>query len=230
MIREALRQYDLGGLMGNLLSAKTDGLTLARFNCFEMEHLMQLGPQWSLPVLDYLFRRVELANKGQPSFLIIDEAWLMLSHPAFSAKIRDWLKVFRTANCAVVLATQNVMDLANSPLFSDIIESTASKIFLANPNARNEEVASVYRRTGLNNSQIGLISRAVPKRDYFHFTDEGSRLFSLVPGPVQTAFFGASDKDSLARIRRLEELYGNQWPQQWLNERSRVQLNDYLNA
>ena len=67
---------------------------------------MAMGERNLIPALLYLFRRFERSLKGQPAYLLLDEAWVMLGHPVFRAKIREWLKVLRKANCAVVLATQ----------------------------------------------------------------------------------------------------------------------------
>lgn len=98
--------------MGHLLDAETDGLSLSDFTVFEIEELMNLGEKFALPVLLYLFRRIERALHGQPAVIILDEAWLMLGHPAFRAKIREWLKVLRKANCLVLMATQSLSDAA----------------------------------------------------------------------------------------------------------------------
>lgn len=80
-IREAIKQYTVDGSMGHLLDAEEDGLSLSDFTVFEIEELMNLGEKFALPVLLYLFRRIERALKGQPSVIILDEAWLMLGHP-----------------------------------------------------------------------------------------------------------------------------------------------------
>src|SRR3546814_10895871 len=69
---------------------------------------MNMGERNLVPVLTYLFRRIEKRLTGAPSLIILDEAWLMLGHPLFRDKIREWLKVLRKANCAVVLATQSI--------------------------------------------------------------------------------------------------------------------------
>ena len=58
-IREALKQYTVDGAMGHLLDAETDGLAFADFTTFEIEELMHLGERFALPVLLYLFRRIE---------------------------------------------------------------------------------------------------------------------------------------------------------------------------
>ena len=63
-IREALKQYTIEGAMGHLLDAESDGLALSRFTCFEVEDLMNLGDKYALPVLMYLFRRIERSLTG----------------------------------------------------------------------------------------------------------------------------------------------------------------------
>jgi type IV secretion system protein VirB4 len=59
LIREAIKNYMVDGAMGHLLDAKTDGLSLSDFTVFEIEELMNLGDRYALPVLLYLFRRIE---------------------------------------------------------------------------------------------------------------------------------------------------------------------------
>ena len=113
-----------------------------------------------MPVLLYLFRRIEKSLHGQPALLILDEAWIMLGHPVFQEKIREWFKVFRKSNCALVLATQNISDAVNSPIWDVILSETATKIFLANPKAR--EAANVYAKMGLNPHQIEMLAGATP--------------------------------------------------------------------
>ena len=134
-IRSALRYYTLEGTLGRLLDAEEDGLTEARFIVFEIEDLMAMGERNVIPVLLYLFRRFERALKGQPAYLLLDEAWVMLGHPVFRAKIREWLKVLRKANCAVILATQSLSDAARSGILDVLIESCPTKIFLPNEEA-----------------------------------------------------------------------------------------------
>ena len=75
---------------------------------------MNLGDKYALPVLLYLFRRIETSLKGQPAMIVLDEAWMMLGHPVFREKIREWLKVLRKANCMVLMATQSLTDAAHS--------------------------------------------------------------------------------------------------------------------
>ena len=225
-IRETIKNYTVDGAMGHLLDAKTDGLSLSDFTVFEIEELMNLGDRYALPVLLYLFRRIERSLQGQPAAILLDEAWLMLGHPVFREKIREWLKVLRRANCFVLMATQSLTDAANSGIFDVIVESTATKLLLPNVYARDEDTANLYKRMGLNARQIEILATAIPKRHYYYLSDYGRRLFDLAIGPLTLAFVGVSDKDSLALIRQLESIHGNGWVGEWLALKN-LRLEDY---
>jgi type IV secretion/conjugal transfer VirB4 family ATPase len=226
-IREALKQYTVEGAQGHLLDAESDGLALTAFMTFEIEELMGLGEKYALPVLLYLFRRIERSLHGQPAAIIIDEAWMMLGHEAFREKIREWLKTLRKANCMVIMATQSLSDAARSGILDVIVESTATKIFLPNLFARDEDTAALYRRMGLNNRQIDIIATATPKRQYYYVSEKGRRLYDLALGPLALAFVGASDKDSIAAIQALEAKFGNEWVSEWLKSRN-INFSDYV--
>lgn len=225
-IRAALQQYTIDGQMGHLLDAEEDGLNLSDFTVFEIEELMNLGDKFALPVLLYLFRRIERSLKGQPAALFLDEAWLMLAHPAFREKIREWLKVFRKANCLVLMATQSLSDANNSGILDVMVEATATKIFLPNVYSRDPETSALYRRMGLNDRQIEIVAEAIPKRHYYYVSESGRRLYDLALGPLALAFIGASDKESIAAIQKLESQYGHGWIDHWLAARG-MSLNSY---
>lgn len=225
-IREGMKQYTVDGMMGHLLDAESDGLSLSKFTTFEIEDLMNLGEKFALPVLLYLFRRIERSLVGQPAAIILDEAWIMLGHPVFRDKIREWLKAFAKKNCLVLLATQSLTDAANSGILDVIVESTATKIFLPNVYARDEDTSALYRRMGLNARQIEILATAIPKRQYYCVSEAGRRLYDLALGPLALAFVGATDKESIATIQRLEAKYGDEWPHEWLTGRG-LKLNDY---
>ncbi|WP_278594580.1 VirB4 family type IV secretion/conjugal transfer ATPase [Bilophila wadsworthia] len=226
-IREALKPYTLEGPMGALLDADDDGLSLASFTTFEMESLLNLGDKWALPVLLYLFRRIEKSLRGQPAFIILDEAWIMLGHRVFGEKIREWFKVLRKSNCALILATQNISDAAKSPIFDVIIESTPTKIFLPNAHARNDSIAEVYTRIGLNKHQIEIIASARAKSEYYLTSEQGSRLFSFALGPLALAFAGASDKETVLNIQKLERKVGDKWPFVWMESKG-IPFRNYM--
>ncbi len=201
-LKSALQPYTLEGSFGRLLDASKDRLRIDGVQCFETEALMgQRGAV--LPVLTYLFHRLEQRFNGRPTLLILDEAWLFLDHPLFAARIREWLKVLRKKNVAVVFATQSLSDISSSSIAPAIIESCPQRIFLPNDRAIEPQARSAYERFGLNARQIELIARAMPKRDYYLQSRRGNRLFQLGLGPIALALCGASDAAAQARIGRI---------------------------
>jgi type IV secretion system protein TrbE len=215
-IRDALQQYTEKGSFGQLLDAEHDDLALTDFTVFEIEDLMRMEPKYALPVLLYIFRRIERSLVGQPAAILLDEAWLMLGHSAFRDKIKEWLKVLRKANCAVIMATQSLSDAAGSGILDVIVEACPTKIFLPNPNACDDEAAALYRRMGVNEREVQIIASAQPKRHYYYTSPLGRRVYELAVGDYTKAFVAQSDKESLALIQRFEREYGEQWIEAWL--------------
>jgi len=218
-IKDALHPYTVDGPMGQLLDAEEDGLAIGGFQCFEIEPLMNRGERNLVPVLSYLFRRIEKCLDGSPSLILLDEAWLMLGHPVFRDKIREWLKVLRKANCAVVLATQSISDAERSGIIDVLKESCPTKICLPNGAAREPGTREFYERIGFNERQIEIVASAIPKREYYVATPEGRRLFDMSLGPVALSFVGVSGKEDLKRIRVLKSNHGEDWPVRWLESR-----------
>jgi hypothetical protein len=207
--------------------AVKDTLGLDSFTVFEIEELMNLAPKYGLPVLLYLFRRLERSLHGQPAAIFLDEAWIMLGHAVFRDKIREWLKVMPKANCVVLMATQSLSDSVNSGILDVIIESTATKIFLPNAFAPEEDATALYRRFGLNERQIEIIAGSVPKRDYYYVSERGRRLYELALGPLALSFVGVSDKDSVAEVKKCEARFGTGWKDEWLRRRG-LSLSQYV--
>ncbi|WP_066793656.1 conjugal transfer protein TrbE [Sphingomonas soli] len=206
-LRTALGAYTLDGPYGRLLDAAEQNLAFADVQCFETEALMgQAGVV--APVLTYLFHRLEERFDGRPTLLVLDEAWIFLDHPLFAARIREWLKVLRKKNVAVLFATQSLADIASSSIAPAIIESCRQRILLPNDRAIEPQGREAYERFGLNDRQIELVSRATPKRQYYLQSARGNRLFELGLGPVALALCGASDPASQARIDALLAKHG----------------------
>jgi len=222
-LKKAIGFYAGTGRAGTLLDARHDGLKLdSRFITFELENLLQSGESAKLitvPTLLYLFHRIEQMLDGRPTLITLDEAWVMLDNEQFLAKIREWLKVLRKKNAAVVFATQSLADLKNSPLLPVIMESCPTKIFLPNEQAGSQNLRPMYEDFGLEDRQIELLQTSTPKQDYYIFSSAGHRRVSFDMGQVTLAFTGVSDPRDVKRVAELKGMYGRRWPVEWLRER-----------
>lgn len=214
-VKQVLMLYEKD-MAGGMLNAKRDTVSTSRFTVFEMEKLMEMGDKHVVPVLMYLFRVIERTLDGSPTVIILDEGWLMLQHPMFAEKLKEWLKVLRKANASVIFATQELQDVASSPIASTIFSSCQTKILLPNASAKMEDNAKLYKSIGLTEREIDLLVMATPKRDYFFTSPAGRRLFQLELGPVALSFVAASGADDRKLVKELNHLHGADWVSHWL--------------
>jgi len=227
-IRDGLNAFTLAGPLGRFLDSDQDILLESSLVTFELETLTAMGPRVVVPVTTYLFHRIEQRLDGRPTLIILDEAWVMLTNGLFGAKIEEWLRTLRKKNAAVVLATQSLSEISNSPHRDVILESCPTKIFLPNPEAQNDATREMYRRFGLTNRQVEIVADAVPKRHYYYVSPLGRRLFQFSLGPVALAFLGAGSKDDLFAARQMIRSRGEHWPVQWLRDRELADWAEYL--
>ncbi|MDK2126638.1 VirB4 family type IV secretion/conjugal transfer ATPase [Parachitinimonas caeni] len=226
-LRQALSHYTLAGPMGNLLDAEEDCLRFSNFQVFEMEHLMGMGEKNVVPVLLYLFRQIEKQLDGRPTMVALDECWLMLSHELFREKVREWLKTWRKKNALVIMATQELADVLNSPIRDVVLASCPTKLLLPNPEARESTSRNMYELIGLNDREIDILAHATAKRHYYYKSPLGRRLFSFGFGPVALSFIGASGQEDIGKARELIRHYQGNWPAEWLRARN---LDGWANA
>ena len=227
-IRNGLNAYSLAGPLGRFMDADRDVVLEGRFVTFELETMMAMGPKFVVPVATYLFHRIDQRLDGSPTLIILDEAWIMLTNSVFGAKIEEWLRTLRKKNAAVVLATQSLSEIANSPQRDVILESCPTKLYLPNAEAKNASSREMYRRFGLSDRQIDILADAAPKRHYYYVSPLGRRLFQFSLGPVALAFIGAGSKDDVVAARRMIERHGDRWTTEWLSHHGLPDWAEYL--
>jgi type IV secretion system protein VirB4 len=205
-LKQALRPYCIGGAYGRLLDAESEHLGIADVQAFEIEGLVGTGA--APAVLAYLFHRIGDRLDGRPTLLIIDEGWLALDDEGFAGQLREWLKTLRKKNASVVFATQSLSDIDGSDIAPAIIESCPTRLLLPNERAIEPQITAIYRRFGLNDRQIEILARAMPKRDYYCQSRRGNRLFELGLSEVGLALCAASAKSDQSEIERIHAEHG----------------------
>ena len=226
-LKRALQPYCLGGPSGRLLDAEFERLGEASVQAFETEGL--IGTSAAPAVLAYLFHRIADRLDGRPTLLIVDEGWLALDDEDFAGQLREWLKTLRKKNASVIFATQSLSDIDGSAIAPAIIESCPTRLLLPNERAIEPQITAIYRRFGLNDRQIELLSRATPKRDYYCQSRRGNRMFELGLGEVALAFTAASSKTDQADIERLLAEHGRDgFVPAWLQHRDVAWATDLI--
>ena len=226
-LKQALKPYTVAGPWGRLLDAESERLGESDILAFETEGLY--GTSAAPAVLSYLFHRIGTRLDGRPTLIIIDEGWLALGDPGFSAQLREWLKTLRKKNASVIFAAQSLADLDQSPVAAVIIESCPTRIFLPNERALEPQIAKIYRTFGLNDRQIEMLGRATPKRDYYCQSRRGNRLFELGLSEVALAFVAACDKPCQNAITRILAEAGHEgFADAWLRHKGLAWAADII--
>jgi len=224
-VREALQFYTLSGPLGHLLDADEDLLGDGRFLTFETESLLQLDDKAVIPVLLYLFRRIEKRLDGAPTLVTLDEAWAYLRHPVFRERLRDWLKTLRRMNGIVLLATQNLSDICKSEISDVILEMCPTKILLPNAEAKSPASKEFYDRIGLNSRELEILQTSIPKQHYYFISPLGRRLVSLGIHNVALSFVGVNGREERQLVEDLIQQSPMSWQIAWLRSRA-VGLKD----
>lgn len=217
-VQQILSMYERD-LAGGMLNAKKDSVEVSRCTVFEMEKLMDMKDKHVVPVLLYLFRMIERSLDGSPTIICLDEAWLMLQHEMFQEKLKEWLKVLRKANAMIIFATQELNDLADSPIASTVFSACQTRILLPNAGAMQPDSLALYKSIGLSEREVELLTVATPKRDYLFSSPAGKRLFQLELGPVALAFVAASGADDRRIVKDLYSMHGSNWVGYWLRQK-----------
>jgi type IV secretion system protein VirB4 len=227
-IREALQHFTVVGPLGSLLDADYDDLGSGRFLSFETENLLQLDDKAVIPVLLYLFRRIEQRLDGSPTLLLLDEAWSYLQHELFRVRLKDWLKTLRRKNAVVVMATQQISDIANSEIADVVLENCPTKILLPNAEARNPGSRDFYTRMGLNERELELMQVSIPKQHYYVVSKLGRRLVDLGMGTVALAWVAVNGWEERQIVQAVIERFPDTWRAEWLRLKGLRHWADYF--
>lgn len=227
-IREALQHFTVAGPLGSLLDAEIDSLGDGRLLSFETENLLQLDCRAVIPVLLYLFRRIEQRLDGSPTLILLDEAWSYLQHELFCERLRDWLKTMRRKNAAVVMATQQISDIAKSEISDIVLENCPTKILLPNAEARTANSRAFYERLGLNERELEILELSIPKKHYYVVSPSGRRLIDFGIGNVALSWVGVNGREEREIAKSVMDRNPESWRCEWLRLRGLEPWADYL--
>ena len=179
-ISSRLAKWTRGGQFGFLFDNVEDTISFSRFQCFDFQRMSQY-PELLEPLLFYILHRANavIADRQISSVFkafFIDEAWVFLKNPSIQRYVVEALKTWRKHNAAMILSTQSLDELKRSDILDVIIESCATKIFLANPDMDRD----LYRRQfHLNENEVELISGLIPKQQFLIKTPELAKVANL---------------------------------------------------
>jgi type IV secretion system protein TrbE len=176
----ALAKWMRGGQFGFLFDNPQDTISFSRFQCFDFQQMSRY-PELLEPLLFYILHRTNevIANRDISSVFkafFIDEAWVFLRNPSIQRYVIEALKTWRKHNAAMILSTQSLDELKRSELLDVIVETCATKIFLANPDMDQD----LYRRQfHLNDTEVDLIAGLIPKQQFLLKTPDLAKVANL---------------------------------------------------
>ena len=183
-LSDRLAKWVSGGQFGFVFDHSEDTLSFSRFQCFDFQRMSQY-PEILEPLLFYTLHRANaVITDPQISQVFkaffIDEAWVFLRNSSIQRYVVEALKTWRKHNAAMVLSTQSLDELRRSDILDVIIESCATKIFLANPDMDRD----LYRvQFHLNDNELELISNLIPKQQFLIKTPELAKVANLAVDP-----------------------------------------------
>jgi type IV secretion system protein TrbE len=203
-----LFKWTRGGQFGFLFDNAEDTISFSRFQCFDFQRMSQY-PELLEPLLFYVLHRANAVITDRQTTSVfkaffIDEAWVFLKNPAIQRYVVEALKTWRKHNAAMVLSTQSLDELKRSDILDVILESCATKIFLANPDMDRD----LYRRQfHLNGSEVERISGLIPKQQFLIKTPEMAKVANLTVDPKSYWLYTNDPYDNKKRTEAFER-YG----------------------
>lgn len=174
-------------------------------------------------ILSYfiLWRVMNLAD-GRRLVIDIDEAWKWLENEVVANEVKNKFKTIRKQNGFLRLATQSVEDFLRLPIAKTLIEQSATKIFLPNPLAKEDDYVK-----GLNLSpdEYEIIRNFIPanrellvkrqdesviaKLDLSTLGKENLMILSTAAAYIDTIeeIFAQKDKSLEEKIIELKDIY-----------------------
>jgi type IV secretory pathway VirB4 component len=123
---------------------------LISFNIKEMPN--QVKPALMFLVLDFIYEKTQ--KNLERKIIVVDEAWQLLRHGEHAEYLFKICKTARKFGTGLVIITQEVNDLLNSPAGNTILANTAWKLLLRQDPAVSMELAEKF---GLNKEEKNFI-------------------------------------------------------------------------
>ncbi len=213
-IASRLKQWHSNGQYAAVFDDPIDAIDFQKSTNFGFEMGEVLASRVTLiPVLMYLFHRIQLSLDGTPTMIVLDEAWALIDNHVFAARIKQWLKTLRKLNGMVVFATQSVEDAVNSAISDTLIQQTATQIFLPNPKATD-----AYRKSFmLSEREFNLLKNTDPGTRYFLVKQGKDIVIARIDltGMEEVVYVLSGRAETVGLLDRIREEVGDD-PRVWL--------------
>ena len=216
-LHDRLGRWCQGGQLGWVFDQAEDrlrDLDKAAVIGFDTTEFLDL-PEVRSPVMMYLLQLMQELVNGERLIYVISEVWKVLDHEAFSDFARQQQKTIRKRNGLGVFDTQSPSDVLTHPIGRTMVEQSATKIFLANPEAVRADYIEGF---GLSEAEFEIVKS---------LNSQGGRRFMVKQGHASAIceldLSGLDDfvtvlsatTDNVALLDGILERHGND-PSEWL--------------
>ncbi|MGL1254678.1 conjugal transfer protein TraE, partial [Vibrio parahaemolyticus] len=167
------------------------------------------------PIFGVLFFLKSLMQtEGRLLLTTVEEFWAPANFPLTQAMMEDVLKAGRLKNEFMILSSQSPEDAVNCDIFAAIIQQTATKVYLPNPDAEYE---GAYQRCNVTLAEFNEITQLDKLSRTFLIKQSNSSCFAKLNLAGFDAFFpviSATD-EYLALCDQLRAQHGEEL-HQWL--------------
>lgn len=112
-----------------------------------------------IPIMSYLFHRVNSYLGTRPVIINIDEMRAFLKDPFFVKFIEDSLLLIRKKDAIAIMGTQQANHVLDSSIADTLVEQTQSKFVMPNPQAQAKHYIDGL---GFSSGEYDLIQRVLP--------------------------------------------------------------------
>lgn len=146
-------------------NAEKDVLNLDNISAigFDMTSILQQKTT-RIPLIMYLFHRLEQMCNGEPIIFMLDEAWSLFDNEQFSKFINDKIRTIRKLNGIVGLGTQSISDISGSDGTRAVLEQCATNIHFPNPKGNRDDYSKNFKIT---EKEFQFITKTDPKSRLF---------------------------------------------------------------
>lgn len=169
-VRQRLEKW-VRGEYAWVFNNATDQLDFSKYLSygFDVTEFLEMPDLRSVIVM-YLTYRAQQLIDGNPFIYFFDEFWKLVKDPAFQNLFQNKLKTIRKENGICIFASQEANDALQSEIASTMVSQCATKIFLENPTASEEDYIDKLK---LTHTEYEIV-RSIPEKSYQFLVKQGS--------------------------------------------------------
>ena len=214
---DRLGRWCQGGALGWVFDQADDrllDLQTASVIGFDTTEFLDL-PEVRTPVMMYLLQIMQELVNGERLIYVISEFWKVLDHEAFSDFAKQQQKTIRKQNGLGIFDTQSPSDVLTHPIGRTMVEQSATKIFLANPEAVRADYVEGF---GLTEAEFEIVRslNAQGGRRFLVKQGHSSAICELdLAGLDDFVTVLSATTDNVALLDAVRKRHGNS-PTEWL--------------